>query len=311
MQGEFNMRDSVKFPVLPELSAIDFSSSADVRDLVRERLHHLFGAAGNGYIDEHMAAIEDLFAGRFPEYQAIDTGYHDITHTMQATLCLTELLHHRHFSDEQPAIGVHDFKRALIAMLFHDLGYLKTVGDNEGTGAKYTHVHEQRSCRLVRDFLSGRGWQEDDIVFVENLISATGPTANLTKIPFRSATERLLGQSVCTADYVGQMSDPQYPDKLEVLYREFEESYRYQGLPRSQWPFTSYEALLRSTPNFWSIFVQHKMTVECGSVWKFLEHPLSGENPYMDSIRRNLAIIDRQIEKLGQRDTTAQAAALG
>ena len=39
-----------------------------------------------------------------------------------------------------------------------------------------------------------------------------------------------MGQAVCTADYVGQMSDPKYPDKLEVLFREFEESFRYQEI---------------------------------------------------------------------------------
>jgi hypothetical protein len=305
------MRDSVKFPVLPELSAIDFSSAAGVRELVRERFQHLFGPADDGYIDEYMEAIEGLFAGDFPEYQPIDTAYHDITHTLQATLCLVELLHRRHFTNATPVVEAGDFKRAVIATLFHDLGYLKAVGDNEGTGAKYTHVHEQRSCRLVRAFLEQRCWSEDDIVFVENLISATGPLANLTKIPFRSAIERLLGQAVCTADYVGQMSDPQYPDKLEVLFHEFEESYRYQGIPKAKWPFADYESLLRSTPNFWNKFVQYKMNVECGGLWQYLRHPVTGENPYIDSIHRNLDIIDQRIAGLKARGTVALRIALG
>ena len=298
MQGDINMRDAVKFPVLPELSVIDFSSIADVRALTRERCEHLFGPQDDSYIDEFMEAIADLFTGRLPQYQAMDTAYHDISHTMQATLCLVELLHHRHIAEEAPTIDADDFKRAVVAMLFHDIGYLKAVGDGEGTGAKYTHVHEQRSCRLARSFLAGRGWSSNDIVFVENLISATGPTADLAKIPFRSDIERLLGQAVCTADYIGQMSDPQYPDKLAVLYREFEESSRYQNIPRSKWPFTSHEALLRSTPDFWASFVQRKMTVECGGVWKFLEHPVSGENPYMESIQQNLAAIEQRIVSL-------------
>ena len=303
------MKDSVKFPVLPELSAIDFTSSKDVRNLIQERWRHMYGQADDGCIDACMEAIEGLFGGRFPEYQPMDTAYHNITHTMQATLCLGELLHHRHFSNAEPVIGAGDFRRAVVAVLFHDIGYLKRTGDSKGTGAKYTHVHEKRSCELARAFLTERGWTEDDIVFVENLISATGPTADLTKIPFRTEIERLLGKVVCTADYVGQMSDPQYPNKLEVLFHEFEESYRYQGIPRAKWPFRSYEALLRSTPDFWGKFVQHRMMVDCGGVWDHLEHPVAGNNPYIESIQRNLQIIERQIASLGKLAPSAQSIA--
>ena len=187
-------------------------------------------------------------------------------------------------------------------MLFHDSGYLKTVGDNRGTGAKYTHIHERRSCRLVRMYLSERGLSSDDIQFVENLISATGPFADLTRIEFRSDMERLMGQAVCTADYVGQMSDPDYPDKLDTLFGEFAESYRYQRIPKRKWPFATYEDLLRGTPGFWGTFVHHKMTVECDGFWKYLEHPVTGRNPYIESVERNLAIISSRIGRLGDRD---------
>ena len=135
-------------------------------------------------------------------------------------------------------------------------------------------------------------------MFVENLISSTGPLADLTKIEFRSEVERTLGQAVCAADYVGQMSDPDYPDKLEVLYSEFEESYRYQGIPKNKWPFSDYEALLRSTPEFWSKFVHYKMDVECGGIWKYLEHPVSGENSYLEAIESNMAIVEGRIAQL-------------
>jgi len=292
------MGDAVEFPALPELSAIDFSSTADVRTLTRERLHHLFGPRDDDYIDEFMDAVADLFAGRYPEYQAMDTAYHDITHTLQATLCLVELIHHRHFSDATPRLDAHDFRRALVAVLFHDIGYLKTVDDTRGSGAKYTHLHEQRSCDFTRAILAQRGWAPDDISFVENLISSTGPSADITRIAFHSEIERVLGQAVCTADYVGQMSDPHYPVRLKILFSEFEESYRYQQIPREEWPFASYEALLRSTPDFWGSFVRHKLDVECSGVWAHLENPVSGENPYMDSVERNLARIRRQIAEL-------------
>ena len=135
-------------------------------------------------------------------------------------------------------------------------------------------------------------------MFVENLISSTGPTADLTRIEYRSEVERTLGQIVCTADYVGQMSDPGYPDKLKVLFLEFEESYRYQGIPFEEWPFKSYEALLRGTPGFWDKFVLHKLDVECAGLWRHFENPVTGENPYQASIDRNFETIRERIAAL-------------
>ena len=292
------MKNDVTFPVLPDLSTIDFSCTSDVRELTRTRYNYLFGSQDDGYIDVYMDTVEDLFKGRSPEFRAIDTAYHNISHTLQATLCLVELLHHRHFTEASPRISAGDFKRALVAVLFHDIGYLKKTGDNEGSGAKYTHLHEQRSCTFSREMLSQRGWPPGDIQFVENLISSTGPSADVLQIPFRSDIERMLGQAVCTADYIGQMSDPDYPDKLPVLFGEFRESYEYQQLPESQWPFASYEALLKGTPAFWNTFVQHKLSVECAGLSKYLEHPLTGENPYEESIERNLAVIEQRIAEL-------------
>lgn len=292
------MRDTVTVPALPDLASIDFSRSADVRALTRERHTHLFGPQDDAWIGEHMDAIEDLFAGRHPEYQAMDTAYHDITHTLQATLCLAELLHNRHLAGATPRIDADDFRRALIAVLFHDIGYLKTRDDTEGSGAKYTHLHEKRSCDFARAYLSQLGWSSADVRVVDTLISATGPSADVTLIEFQTGVERVLGQAVCTADYMGQMSDPNYPDKLQMLFGEFAESYRYRQIPASQWPFPSYEAMLRSTPGFWSTFVQHKLNVECAGICRHLEHPLTGENRYLESIERNMATIGERIRGL-------------
>lgn len=305
------MMDTARFSVLPELSVIDFSNTADVRALATARHEQLFGAPDNGYIDTYMDAIWDLFEGRNPRFQPMDTAYHDITHTLQASLCLVELMFNRTLADATPRIEERDFRRALVAALFHDIGYLKDVDDTEGTGAKYTHVHEERSCAMAREYLSRHGWKDDDIQFVENLISATGPRADLAQIEFRSEIERTLGQAVCTADYIGQMSDPHYPDKLEVLFNEFAESYRYQEIPPAEWPFPSYEALLRSTPDFWGTFVLHKLEVECAGQWHYLEHPLTGENPYLEAIERNLSTIRRRIDRLDNRASREPALATG
>ena len=94
------------------------------------------------------------------------------------------------------------------------------------------------------------------------------------------------------------MSDPHYPDKLAVLFEEFKESYQHQQLPESKWLFKSYENLLVGTPDFWNIFVQNKLAVQCEGLSMYLEHPVTGKNPYLESIERNLDTIEQQIARL-------------
>ena len=186
----------------------------------------------------------------------------------------------------------------MVAALLHDVGYLKISGDIEGSGAKHTHLHEQRSCDMARLLLQKRGWQQDDIRFVESLIGSTGPRVDLARFEYRSETERLLGHAVCTADYIGQVSAPDYPDRLAVLFEEFAESYRFQQIPPEEWPFRSYEALLRGSPDFWSAFVKPKLDTECSGLWQHLEHPAVGANLYMESVERNQAEIRERVSKL-------------
>lgn len=277
---------------------VDFSSPRSVAARVRDVHADMFPDGSGDYIDDFFREVEEMFAGNSPGFQAMDTAYHDIVHTMQATLCLVTLLHNRHRTGTTPRIDDNDFRKALIAILFHDIGFLKEIGDNEGTGAKYTHVHEKRSCQHARTYLGRRNWPEADIASVQTLITCTGPRSDLTKIPFKDDTERLLGQCVCTADYIGQMSDPEYVEKLSVLFKEFEENFRYQDLPQSEWPFKTYEELLKGTPAFWDKFVTRKMTHECGGVWKYFVSPETREDAYLSAVRENIERVRHRIARL-------------
>ena len=250
------------------------------------------------YIIPRFKAVADMFSGNYPGFLPMDTAYHDLEHTLQATLCLIVLLVNRHQTQVVPMIGPEDFNTALVAILLHDMGYLKEAGDDAGSGAKYTHIHEQRSCRHARDYLRQLQWPEADIETVERLIRCTGPKAVIDNIPFASETEKLLGQAVCTADFIGQISDPRYLDKLRPLYEEFTESYTHQELPPEQWPYGCFEDLLRKTPGFYEKFVVPRMQNECGNLWRFLEDPRTGENPYLDSVQRNMKRIKQAIAQL-------------
>ncbi len=248
------------------------------------------------FIERRFANLEAMFSGQYPGFQAMDTAYHDLEHTLQATLCMIDLMEGYADHPEGGPLGPEDFSIGLLAIVLHDLGYLKREGDNQGTGAKYTHVHEQRSCEHARDYLTKRGWARQDILAVEHLIRCTGPRSRLSEIPFQTPCEKLLGQMVCTADFVGQMSDPGYVGKLPTLYREFVESYDFQGLAPSDRPFISYEDLLRKTPGFWQRFVIPRMESDCGGTWRFLADPITGENPYRAAIERNIAAIESLVK---------------
>ncbi len=86
-----------------------------------------------------------FFSGRFADYQAIDARYHDFEHTLQGTLCLARLLRGRQAAKAAPEASAKMFELALLAMLFHDTGYLKRKEDTEGTGAKYTPLRPRVS----------------------------------------------------------------------------------------------------------------------------------------------------------------------
>ncbi len=292
------MEDQVQTYVPVDLKEIDFSTSDVVCSLVKEYHKLMFPGETNGYVDSRFHAVADMFSGNYDGFQPMDTAYHDLGHTLQATLCLVHLLYNRQLNGMVSQVEHADFKIVLVAILLHDIGYLKETDDREGTGAKYTHIHEKRSCLHARRYLIKQGWIEKDISSVERLINCTGPLSDITEIPFQSDTERLLGQLVCTADFIGQMSDPCYVDKLTVLYQEFEESYRYQGLPETEWPFDSYENLLRQTPVFWEKFVHYKMLTECDGVWKYFTHPETSQNVYLPAVQRNIEEIHKKIAAL-------------
>lgn len=239
---------------------------------------------------------EDCFAGRCPGYQVIDASYHDLEHTLQGTLCLLRLLGRRQELGTPPALPAALFELALLAILLHDTGYLKTDDDREGTGAKYTLTHVARSAEFAARFLAAQGYGPADIQSVQNLIRCTGVNADLQAIPFASEPERIAGCALGTADLLGQMAAEDYPEKLPELYREFTETIRFNpGQPVSSITFPSAEALMRSTPAFWERYVRPRITGDFLALHRFLNDPYpDGPNWYVERIEANLARLRRR-----------------
>lgn len=239
----------------------------------------------------------DCFTGRYADYQRIDARYHDFEHTLQGTTCFVQLLLGRSRARIDPKLTCRLFELGLLAILLHDTGYLKKNNDREGTGAKYTSVHVNRSCDFAREFLTGKGFKVSEILSVQNMIRCTGVNVDLGAVPFQSDLERIVGFALGTADLLGQMAAKDYVEKLPVLYGEFEESARF-NLGRGAAPgmFSSARDLMEKTPFFWEKYVVPKINKDFDGLYKFLGAPFpDGPNKYLVKIEENISKIREQL----------------
>lgn len=259
------------------------------------------------YCDNDISLIErvlndviDLFQGRKTGYQRCDTEYHDLTHTFQTIPPFVGMIDGWNKGGGIPKISKRYFSYGTIGVLLHDTGYIKEEGDNEGTGAKYTFIHMERSVDFARQYLKEIGLPSNHIPPILNIIRCTGVTFDMN-IRFNSSEERVIGYALGTADLLGQMSTADYIDKLSILYREFEEAYRFKGLDKlkdhgSTIP-KSAEDLIRSTPGFYEDVALARFKL-MGSVHEYLKYHFGRpENPYITAIERNIASIK---EKWGE-----------
>src|ERR1700722_18878282 len=141
--------------------------------------HNMFPGAGCLFVPQAFGWAIDCFSGYFEDYQAVDTRYHDVEHTLQGTLCMARILHGRHQAGAKPVLTKKFFKLGLLAILLHDTGYLKKQEDLKGTGAKYTAIHVTRSVEFAGKLLAAKGFSAEDIRAVQNMICCTGVDAAL------------------------------------------------------------------------------------------------------------------------------------
>src|ERR1051325_2861912 len=242
-------------------------------------------------------AIE-CFTGNYADYQAVDARYHDFEHTLQGTLCMARLLRGRHAANAHPQLTQRLFQLGLIGILLHDTGYLKKRNDTEGTGAKYTVTHVNRSAEFAARLLGEKGFHLADIHAVQNMIRCTGVDAVLSVIPFQSELEKVVGHALGTADLLGQMAAEDYPDKLPILFSEFAEAARHSKEKANVvGMFSSADDLMRKTPAFWANYVQKKLTTDFGGLYRFLNHPApDGPNWYLERIEANMERIKLRLE---------------
>jgi hypothetical protein len=276
---------------------VDTKNAPAVAAFTGRKFAGMYPGADLVWLQTMFQDIENLFTGRHPEYAPIDLRYHDLEHTLQATVCLVLVLEGRHGAGVEPRLNARQFELGLSAVLLHDAGYMRLRSDTVGTGAKYTFCHVLRSCAFAASYLPNLGANDYEVEGVLGAINCTGPTKEISRLRFREPFERVIGCALATADFLGQMAATDYPDELGILFDEFQESDDFIHLPPSRRAFMTAEDLVERTPVFWKEFVQPKLEGDFQAVYRFLARPYPhGPNPYLVAVEKNIAKIKRRLE---------------
>ncbi len=165
-----------------------------------------------------------------------DCPYHDLEHTLLVTDVGQTILRGRLIS--QGDVSPHEWLHAVVALLFHDIGYVRgLLRDDEAdsfltneeggrvtppigsTDAYLMPYHVTRSCIFIRERFAGD--PNIDVSTISSYIEMTR-----FPVPDDRHYQRVdtFAALVRAADLIGQMADPLYPKKLSRLYSEFVET---------------------------------------------------------------------------------------
>jgi hypothetical protein len=234
--------------------------------------------------------VRSLFAGDFPGYRECLAEYHDFNHTVSVLLATARLLDgyniERVFLPEELAIQL------LLAALLHDTGYIQEDWDTEGTGAKYSPQHEQRSIEFLKRHAGVFEIEEPEIEPLVRLIQATDLKSDFAKIAFPSEEEQDAGAILGSADILGQMSDRAYLEKLLFLYHEFREA----GILGYETEFD----ILKKTREFYEA-VKGRLRDTYLHVFELAHHHFReryevNQNLYIVAVDRQMAYLDKIID---------------
>jgi hypothetical protein len=170
-----------------------------------------------------------------------DALYHDVEHTVMVTLAGQAILEGKHLL--VGGVTPRDWMHFMIALLCHDIGYVKGIckGDKDGvfatgvggktvkvppgsTDAVLAPYHVDRSKLFVHERL-GKGLVTDMAVEVDTELIASYIEMTRFPVPDDHRHKDTQGYPglVRAADFIGQLGDPNRPRKSPALFYEFEE----------------------------------------------------------------------------------------
>jgi hypothetical protein len=296
-----------RLPWMPNSRRSDFDVTDTVQvsspTAVRAEVARLFQSTWPGAdfrpIDRSFETFTELFTGKSPQFEGVDTLYHDMQHTLDITLAMVRLMagYERSVPPEL-LLGPERAVVGTVTALFHDVGYLRERSDSEHTnGAEFTRNHVSRGIAFLARLLPELGLGHWAPVVTE-VMHCTGYEKPLAKLEFPDPRDAKLGALMGTADMVAQLADRCYLEKCrDRLYPEF--VLGGVALDRGQegFPAIRYASgvdLLRQTPKFVDDTRTKRLDQGFGAAYRYYEALFGGRNPYIESIERNMAYL-RQI----------------
>jgi hypothetical protein len=271
----------------PQLSRlVDMSDPHRVLDEVRTILSMSFSEFDFETLNSVFEDVVRLFRGEYPGYRECTTEYHDLKHTTDTFMAMTRLIHGallagQNLTKDQALVGV-------ICALMHDTGFIQTLEDDTGTGAKYIHVDTKRSIVFMENYRNEKGLSTEMLTDFRNILTCTDLGAKIAEIPFSSPETELLGKLLGTADLVGQMADRTYLEKLLFLFYEFREGGVMQ--------YKSELHLLKKTRDFYEM-TRKRLSRELSGVNKYMRHHFRARwnldrDLYMESLERQMTYLN-------------------
>lgn len=170
-----------------------------------------------------------------------DALYHDVDHTIMVSLAGQAIIEGKHL--REGGVTPYDWLHYMIAVLCHDIGYIKGVcrndtkdmfatgvGDEmvyisrEGTDVALTPYHVDRSKLFVRErFGSSILHNSSKFLDAELLASYIEMTRFPSPPDDMYKDTKGFGGLVRAADFIGQLGDPDYLRKTPALFYEFQE----------------------------------------------------------------------------------------
>jgi len=281
-------------------NTVQVSSTHAVHAAVAALVRPMWPDAPHAELASAFEHFEQLFAGRFPGYFGVDTVYHDRQHTLDITLALARMLvGYECQAEAADRLGGERAVAGLVIALFHDVGYLRRVGEDEASrnGAEFTRTHVSRGARFLAEYLPNTtlaAW----VPVATEIVHFTGYEVPFPQIEVSDPRDVKLGHMIGTADMIAQMSDRCYLEKCrDRLYAEF--VLGGVALPIAanggrQVKYASGLDLLRQTPEFVAEVRAKRLDGEFGAAYRYLEPLFAGRNPYVEAIDRNVDYL-RQI----------------
>ena len=168
-----------------------------------------------------------------------DALYHNMEHTIMVTLAGQEIIRGKHLIDG--GISPKDWFHFIMALLCHDIGYVKGICKDDkdgvaatGIGKETVEIDPDGTCAALAPYHVDRSqlfiyerFKDNliiDLVDVDFLIACIERTR--FPVPDNKAYQNTndFPGLLRAADFIGQLGDPDYLRKIPALFYEFEET---------------------------------------------------------------------------------------